>query len=130
MPKFSKRSLKILELVDSDLRKVLVNSIQITDFRVVCGHRGEDDQNKAYSFGKSKLPFPKSKHNKLPAKAVDIVPYPVDWNDLKRFYYLAGVVKACAENLGIKIRWGGDFNRDGNLNNDNFIDLPHFELDT
>jgi hypothetical protein len=60
--------------------------------------------------------------------AVDVAPYPVDWNDKERFYYFAGFVKGVASSLGISIRWGGDWNSDNNLKNQTFFDLPHFEL--
>jgi hypothetical protein len=38
------------------------------------------------------------------------------------------VVMETAQELGIKIRAGADFNQDGDLTNDKFVDLPHFEL--
>jgi len=44
--------------------------------------------------------------------------------------YLAGVMEAAARSIDIKIRWGGDFDRDGVLlEKGTFHDLPHFELD-
>jgi len=45
-----------------------------------------------------------------------------DQNDIIQAMQLA----ACE--YGTKLRWGGDFNQDGNLNNDSFVDLPHWEL--
>ena len=42
---------------------------------IVCGHRNKEDQNKAFAEGKSKLKWPKGKHNKLPSQAVDAAPY-------------------------------------------------------
>lgn len=41
------------------------------DIIVTDGHRGETAQNKAFDEGKSKLRFPDSAHNKLPARAFD-----------------------------------------------------------
>ena len=52
------------------------------------------------------MQYPNSKHNKLPSKAVDVAPYPIDWNDPDRFYHFAGYVRGIAEGMGIKIRWG------------------------
>ena len=72
--------------------------------------------------------YPNSKHNKLPSKAVDVAPYPIDWNDPDRFYHFAGYVRGIAEGMGIKIRWGGDWNGNFDLKDQNFYDLPHFEL--
>jgi peptidoglycan LD-endopeptidase CwlK len=33
-----------------------------------------------------------------------------------------------AKELGIKVRWGNDWDMDGDLNDQKFIDSPHFEL--
>ncbi len=60
--------------------------------------------------------------------AVDIAPYPIDWKDHKRFYYLAGIVKGVASQMGIKVRWGGDWDSDNDLNDQSFMDLGHFEI--
>ncbi len=95
---------------------------------IVCGHRGKEDQELAFAQGHSKVHYPNSKHNSFPSHAVDICPYPIDWNDLKRFREMQVVIMRKAKELGIKIRSGADFNMDGNLTNDKFVDLPHFEL--
>lgn len=87
----------------------------IKDITVLCGYRGRDAQEKAFADGASKLHWPDSKHNKTPALAVDIAPYPVDWSESQRFSVLRGFVLARAAVLGIKLRiieW----------------DLPHLEL--
>jgi len=63
-----------------------------------------------------------------PARAVDVVPYPIDWDDREGFYAFGGFVKGVASQKGIKIRWGGDWDSDNDLHDQNFIDLPHFEL--
>lgn len=49
-------------------------------------------------------------------------------NALKRWYSFGGYVKATADRLGIKIRWGGDWDGDFDFRDQNFNDLPHFEL--
>ena len=90
------------------------------DFSVICGHRGEKDQNKAVEQGYSKIKYPKSKHNTFPSRAVDIAPYPSLYKNEKKFHELAGVIKSEAIRQNIHIIWGGDWN--------NFIDLPHYEL--
>ena len=63
-----------------------------------------------------------------PSKAVDAYPYPVDFNDLNRMRYFAGIVMGIAAVKGIKLRWGGDWNQDTQLSDNKFNDLPHFEL--
>lgn len=59
---------------------------------------------------------------------MDLVPYPVDWDDVGRFKAMAGVVFNAAEKLGVELRWGGDFHRDGDKTTNDAWDLPHFEL--
>jgi len=60
--------------------------------------------------------------------AVDVVPYPINWNDLPRFYMFVGYVKRIADELGITIRCGADWDMDGWSKDQKFHDLPHFEL--
>jgi len=98
------------------------------DFSVTCGHRGEAEQNAAYASGRSTKTWPFSMHNRLPSPAVDLAPYPLDWNDTARFARLSGYVQCAADDLGIRIRWGGDWNQDGKSSDEKFIDMPHFEL--
>lgn len=128
MAKFGNRSLKELQTCSKVLRLILTQAIELYDFSVLKGFRGEQEQNKAYREGKSKLQYPESKHNQTPSRAVDIAPYPIDWEDKKRFYYLAGLIKGIAHAEGVKIRWGGDWDRDGDFDDQSFNDLPHFEL--
>ncbi len=128
MPSFSKISQQRLNTVDPRLRAVIVEVIKLYDFSVICGHRGKEKQDAAVAAGMSKVNYPDSKHNTVPSKAIDIAPYPIDWNDRERFVYLAGMVKGVAHCRGLKVRWGGDFNQDGDLHNQSFIDLPHFEV--
>lgn len=90
------------------------------EFEVLEGERGEHDQNLAYTTGKSKVKYPDGKHNKTPSLAVDVYPKPLDWKNRAAFAALALRVKAKANHLGIKIKWGGDFK--------NFSDMPHYEL--
>lgn len=118
---FSKRSKKNLETCNFDLKIILYRAIKEIDFAVICGHRGEREQNIAYENGFSKVLFPDSEHNEMPSNAVDIAPYPIDWNDINRFNKLAKVIKRIAKQTNIKIKWGGDWK--------NFKDYPHFELE-
>jgi len=65
---------------------------------------------------------------RLAARAVDVAPYPIDWNDVRRFYYLIGYIRGIADKLGINIRVGADWNGNGEIKDQNFHDLPHIEL--
>lgn len=118
------------KLVTCDVRiQELVNKVsEEYNISVICGHRGQQEQDDAFAKGMSKLHFPQSKHNSFPSLAVDLAPFPIDWNDKQRFVHMAGFVQGVAASLGYKIRWGGDFNQDNNFKNDSFIDMPHFEL--
>jgi len=59
--------------------------------------------------------------------AVDVAPYPIDWDDLPRFRRFAYYVIGMADGLGVTLRWGGDWDSDPKTKN-NFDDLVHFEL--
>ncbi len=128
MPSFGKSSQDKLATCDPRLQKVFNEVIKYFDCTVIEGHRGEEAQNKAFAEGKSKLKYPQSKHNKTPSLAADVLPYPIDWNDTNRMRYFAGFVVGIAATMGIKLRWGGDWNQNTELKDNSFNDLPHFEL--
>lgn len=129
MPKFGDVSRRRLLTCDQRLIMVCEASIQRIDFMVLCGHRNKKEQDEAVKNGFSKLKWPRSKHNKSPSMAVDIAPWPLDWNDIGRFVHLADIVLDEGRKLSIKIRWGGDWNRNGKWSDEKFLDLPHFEID-
>jgi peptidoglycan L-alanyl-D-glutamate endopeptidase CwlK len=129
LPSFGAKSKERLATCDERLQKLLNEAIKDVDFSVLCGHRPKDEQDEAFRTGKSSLPWPKSKHNGTPSKAVDVAPYPIDWNDTARFARLAGYLERIAKEQGIKIRWGGDWNRNWRTKDVRFIDLPHIELE-
>ena len=128
MPIFGKRSKKNLSECHPDLQKLFNNVVKNYDCSVIEGHRGKEEQDKLYHGGKSKVKYPRSKHNKSPSLAADVVPYPIDWNDEIRFYHFVGYVKGVADKLGIKIRCGADWDGDNTFSDQTFHDLPHFEL--
>ncbi len=128
MPKFGRASKKRLKTCDEDLVFLFEEVVKYFDCTVLEGHRGKKLQNKYFKEGKSKLQYPDGNHNKIPSFAVDVVPYPIDWEDRERMTYFAGYVKGIAMMLGIPIRWGGDWNGNNDLKDNNFDDLPHFEL--
>jgi len=87
MPHFGKTSRKRLATCHEDLQLVFNEVIKHFDCTIVCGHRGEADQNDAFERGNSKLRFPQSKHNQWPSLAVDAVPWPINWDDTDRMRY-------------------------------------------
>lgn len=126
---FGKKSLENLSQAHPDLQRLFNEVIKIYDCSVICGHRTEAAQNLAYAQGMSRVKWPNSTHNRTPSLAVDVVPYPLDWKDYKRFFYFAGIVMGTAHRLGIKVRWGGDFNMNGIFTDEKFVDLPHYQLE-
>ena len=128
MPSFSNRSLERLDELDLHLAEVLHEVIKHFDFTILCGHRGETEQNAAFQSGVSQRKWPEGKHNKVPSEAVDVAPYPIDWGDTERFTYLAGWIMAIAQLKGIRLRWGGDWDMDTDTGDETFRDKGHFEV--
>ena len=128
MPKFGKRSKERLATCDERLQKVFNEVINYVDCSVLEGHRGEREQNKYFAEGKSKVQYPLGRHNAKPSRAIDVVPYPIDWNDRERFHLFAGFVLGIAYSMDISLRWGGDWNQNFEVDDNNFDDFPHFEL--
>lgn len=125
-------SRKALDSCDYRLVLVAERVIEIFNFKVLEGHRDQKTQDKYFAEGKSKIRWPNGKHNRLPSLAFDLAPFPVDFSNkpkaIARFYLLAGLVMMAADEMGFKMRWGGDWDGDWDLNDNNFDDLGHFEL--
>lgn len=111
------------------LQHILAELIELMDVSVITGYRGREEQNAKYEQGLSNVKYPDSKHNTYPAHAVDIHPYPYDPEDRERFTYMAGLALGIAHMQGIKVRWGGDWDQDGEVKDNKFDDLFHLELD-
>lgn len=124
--KFSQRSEENLIGVHKDLVKVVRKALELSeiDFTVIEGVRSKAKQKRLYIQGATKTL--NSRH--LTGHAVDIVPYPLDWNDAVAFGKLAKAMFAAAKELKVAIRWGGDWNRNGRSDDEKFYDGPHFEL--
>lgn len=128
MPKFSKTSMDLLLNAHLDLRMICLDVIKSYDFTILETHRDMKRQEALKKAKKTKLGFPQSNHNSMPSRAIDIAPYPIDWNNRERFYLLAGFMFQAAHTSNIKLRWGGDWDRDWNFKDQSFDDLVHFEL--
>ena len=128
MPAFGRTSEENLRTCDYRLGRVLREVVKRFDCKVIDGYRGEQAQTDAYNTGTSKVGWPHSKHNRMPSQAVDVVPYPIDWKDIRRFYYFAGYVIRTAQEMGIELTYGGDWDGDYEVKDQNFNDLAHFEL--
>lgn len=126
MPKFSQKSMKHLGKLHIRLQDILLKAIEIYDFSIISSYRGKEEQTKLYLEGKTQLPWPNSAHNKIPAEAVDLAPYPIDWNDKHRFILLAGIIITLGYAQGTPLVWGGDWNKTGYIDING--DLGHFEM--
>jgi peptidoglycan L-alanyl-D-glutamate endopeptidase CwlK len=123
------KSREKLQGVHPDLVAVVEKAISITekDFTVLEGLRTLERQKQLFAAKKSKTL--NSRH--LTGHAVDLAPWPIngdfdkdgilniaDWDE---YYPIADAMKQSADDLGVKIVWGGDWK--------GFPDGPHFELD-
>ena len=129
---WSRRSKLVFDTLDPRLQ-VLVTRIrdEVCDVSLTSGYRGPDEQNELYANGASTVRWPDSKHNKRPSVAVDLQPYPYPTYEPKLWGalgYIAGRAFAIAAEEGFRIRWGGDWNGNGDLTDQQFDDLFHLEL--
>ena len=124
MPKFGKRSKERLKGVDHRLITVLDELIKIMDVTIIEGLRTEERQKQLLEKGATKVKY--SRH--MEGKAVDLAPYPIDWENRDGFHYMGGMIRGIAHQLGLKIRWGGDWDSDGDVKDNGFDDLVHIEV--
>jgi len=143
MPKFSESSKEKLSTVHCDLQILFNEVIKEYDCTIVFGYRSPEEQRALFEQGRTKpgsiVTYKdgyerKSKHNQEPSFAVDVVPYPIDWDNKDRIRVFAGFVLGTYQQLKkqgkIKsnIRWGGDWDSDTILKDQRFNDFPHFEI--
>lgn len=124
----SDESLGKLQSVHQDLQRLVYAVCEFVPLEVMVGYRDKDAQSLAVSQGRSKTPFPSSKHNQLPSLAVDITPLPYFPENTVRLYYFSGFVLGVAKKLGIALRCGADWNQNFDPSDEHFVDLFHFEL--
>lgn len=125
---FGAKSLKQLATCDTKLQILFHEVSKYRNCTVIIGHRGQKEQDEAFRNGFSKLKWPHGEHNGIPSRALDAAPYPIDWLNRERFLAFGGFVLGLAASMGIPIRWGGDWDGDGNPRNQTFHDPGHFEL--
>ena len=128
MPKFGKKSRDRLLTCHTDLIMVFNEVIRHVDCSVLCGHRGKKEQMEAYNSGNSNAVYPKGRHNKVPSMAVDVMRYPIDWEDLERQTLFAGFVLGIAKQMGVDLIWGNDWDGDFDTKDTGLKDYPHFEV--
>lgn len=118
---WGKRSLEVRATLHPDLIRLVDAMLEDMDITLIVGHRGKEDQDKACAAGLSHTPWPTSLHNCSPSRAIDCSPFPVKWNDIDGFKKMGALAKQKAQELGIKIRYGGDFTT--------LSDFDHIELE-
>lgn len=130
MPKFGKKSLERRAMLCKDLRVLVDEVIKYYDFSIICSHRGQEEQERAFNAGNSKAHFGQSAHNFFPSFAVDVWPYPVPYKQVKGVKQLDNnspewnkmvcTFKNAAKQMGIDIVCGADFKT--------LKDFPHIEI--
>lgn len=135
MPKFSQSSFSKLSTCHRDLQVLFFEVIKNFDCTILEGYRNESDQEKAFVKGNTKLQWPNGKHNANPSMAVDVTPYPVNFNHEKLSIWFGGYVLGIAQKLkdegkmSHSVRWGGSWDGIGRLDRwDQLNDSDHFEL--
>ena len=124
MPRFGRKSRERLKGVDARLVNVLNELIKIMDVTIIEGVRSAERQAELLEKGATKVKY--SRH--MEGKAVDLAPYPIDWNNRDGFYYMGGMIRGIAHQMGLKVRFGGDWDSDGDTKDNSFDDLVHVEI--
>ena len=133
-----RRSLSRLVGVHSDLVRVVKRAITITtcDFTVLEGVRSPERQKRLFEAKATKImnsrhvPVPKAKGGNGLGHAVDLGAYvdgTVRW-DWPLYYQIFYAMREAAMWEDVIIRWGGDWDSDGDYADERWRDGPHFEL--
>lgn len=130
---FTDAELRMLEQLDERLRLVVTLVNDITPVRVIETHRTPARQAALLKSGATKVA--RGKHNTLPSMAIDMIPEAamsggaIQWSNAMEFGHFAGLVRGVAHCMQVPVRWGGDWDRDFDLDDNRFDDLVHFEID-
>ena len=131
MPNFGAKSLEKRAKLHPDMVKVIDRAIEIYDFTIGQTIRTEEQHADHIARGMTRVTYDKTRHKPNAdglSEAVDIIPWPIDWKALNRFFFLAGIMFQAAAEVGVEIVWGGDWNNNKVFTDQDFNDLPHFEL--
>lgn len=125
--------------VHPDLVRVVEKARESVVFMVVEGVRTPERQRELFAQGRTKpgkiVTWTLNSNHFIDldtgyGHAVDLLPAPYDWsNKGGEFDKLADAMFAAAKSLGVTIRWGADWDRDGIRRERGETDSPHFELD-
>jgi peptidoglycan L-alanyl-D-glutamate endopeptidase CwlK len=130
---YGKSSQKRLSTCSDAVQRVMNRVSLFLNVSILCGHRNEPEQEKAFNDGFSKVHWPDGDHNVFPSDAIDAGIYRddignVDYGDTAAFGTLNGVIQVCAEIEGCVAIWGHDWDSDNNYTEHEFIDMPHWTI--
>lgn len=146
MPTFGTTSKKNLAECDTRLQRLFNFVIQHWDCTIIDGARTIEEQRRNVAKGVSKTMHSKHLPDKVngKSKAVDAMPYPIDWAAIQKgldavkradggmevleAYMFQGFVAGVAAVMGIPIRQGADWNTNREFEDQTFHDLPHTEI--
>ena len=135
--KYGKRSRAVYATLHPELQLLMLTVLRTRDHSLLEGYRTNERQLELLSQGKTKVGPGLSRHNTVPSRAVDVIPYPFrkrDWKDRDKFHFWAGYVLGIAGMLRdegrmtMGVRWGGDWDKDWETSDNEFDDFPHLEL--
>ena len=124
MPSFGTSSHSRLVTCERDIQTVMIEAIKYFDFSVLEGHRPIEKQHDYWKQGRKMLDGAnplhreswyiadkekvithvdgyekKGNHNYEPSRAIDIAPYPIDWNNFIAFNGLAALILSISEDF-------------------------------
>jgi peptidoglycan LD-endopeptidase CwlK len=132
--KLSNRSLTRADGVNPKLINLIFIAIRRTpiDFGIAYmgGKRTAEEQNQLFKDGYSQCDgYEKlSKHQSGDAIDLNVFVGSKMVDNKEMLCVVAGVMFACASELNVSIRWGLDWNSDGNIQDNQFNDMYHFEI--
>lgn len=134
MYQLSQRSKQRISTTDERVQIIVEEAIRISpiDFGIPAygGKRTDEEQHELFEQGKSKCDGYSKRSRHQSGLAFDIFPYvggKADY-DPRYCFMLAGVFLSVANDFGYKLKFGGDWDMDMDLDDQTFFDLVHFEL--
>lgn len=152
MPYYSRLSKKKLETCHPDIQTVFNYVIKYFDCTIIYGHRSTGLQFKLFKKGRIKIRgiwviedegrivtncdgYKKlSEHRFNPSRAIDVIPYPIQWENTRRMLFFIGFVKGIARMLkdygtiDSEIISGRDWDDDTILTDQTFNDFAHYQI--
>lgn len=152
MGRYSKNSNSKLNTIHEDLQKVFRKVVEKFDNTILYGNRSIEEQFELFKKGRKFVDGEwvivdkdevvtycdgykkKSEHNYTPSRAVDAVPYPIEWNNMNRMRFFVGYVLGVADEMyrngeiSHRIGSGMDWDNDTILKDQRFKDIPHFRI--